>query len=172
MTILLRQKPLPQVVRQIVQRDNGAWLDASDMSTMYQDAAGTTPVTAMEQPVGLWLDKSQGLQLGPELVTNGDFSQGSAGWVLENGVMPAHVLRQPAAHIGADHRAENGRGTKHGRTNGLLRAWQSRGDDGLRRGNHGAARQALTHAARNHHAQAGGHAADHREHGEQRCHKQ
>ena len=58
MTILLRQKPLPQVVRQIVQRDNGCWLDASDLSTMYQDAAGTTPVTAMEQPVGLWLDKS------------------------------------------------------------------------------------------------------------------
>ena len=58
MTILLRQKPLPQVVRQIVQRDNGCWLDASDLSTMYQDAAGTIPVTAMEQPVGLWKDKS------------------------------------------------------------------------------------------------------------------
>ena len=58
MTILLRQKSLPQVVRQIVQRDNGAWFDPEDMSTMYQDAAGTTPVTALEQPVGLWLDKS------------------------------------------------------------------------------------------------------------------
>ena len=58
MTILLRQKPLPQVVRQIVQRDNGAWFDPEDLSTMFQDAAGTTPVTALEQPVGLWLDKS------------------------------------------------------------------------------------------------------------------
>lgn len=58
MTILLRQKPLTQVVRQIVQRDNGAWFDPSDMSTMFQDAAGTIPVTAMEQPVGKWLDKS------------------------------------------------------------------------------------------------------------------
>ena len=58
MTILLRQKPLPQVVRQIVQRDNGAWFDPEDMSTMFQDAAGTTPVTALEQPVGRWLDKS------------------------------------------------------------------------------------------------------------------
>lgn len=58
MTILLRQKPLPQVVRQIVQRDNGAWFDPEDMSTMFQDAAGTTPVTAVEQPVGLMLDKS------------------------------------------------------------------------------------------------------------------
>ena len=58
MTILLRQKPLPQVVRQIVQRDNGAWFDTEDMGTMFQDAAGTTPVTALEQPVGRWLDKS------------------------------------------------------------------------------------------------------------------
>ena len=58
MTILLWQKPLTQVVRQIVQRDNGAWFDPEDMSTMFQDAAGTTPVTAVEQPVGLILDKS------------------------------------------------------------------------------------------------------------------
>ena len=36
----------------------GCWLDPDDMSTMFQDAAGTTPVTAMEQPVGKWLDKS------------------------------------------------------------------------------------------------------------------
>ena len=43
-------------------------------ATMYQDAAGTTPVTAVEQPVGLLLDKSKGLVLGSELVTNGDFS--------------------------------------------------------------------------------------------------
>ena len=58
MTILLRQKPLPQVVRQIVQRDNGAWFDPSDLSTLFQDAAGTIPVTAVEQPVGKMLDKS------------------------------------------------------------------------------------------------------------------
>ena len=58
MTILLRQKSLPQVVRQIVQRDNGAWFDPSDMSTLYQDAAGTIPVTAIGQPVGKVLDIS------------------------------------------------------------------------------------------------------------------
>lgn len=85
MTILLRQKPLTQVVRQIVQRDNGAWFDPEDMSTMFLDAAGTTPVTALEQPVGLWLDKSQGLELGPELVTNGDFSNGTAMWTTVAG---------------------------------------------------------------------------------------
>ena len=35
-----------------------AWFDPSDLSTMFQDAAGTTPVTAAGQPVGLILDKS------------------------------------------------------------------------------------------------------------------
>ena len=35
-----------------------AWYDPSDLSTMFQDAAGTTPVTAAGQPVGLILDKS------------------------------------------------------------------------------------------------------------------
>ena len=46
----------------------GAWYDPSDLSTLFQDSTGTTPVTAVEQPVGLMLDKSQGLVLGSELV--------------------------------------------------------------------------------------------------------
>ena len=58
----------------------GFWLDPSDLSTMYQDSAGTTPVTAVEQPVGLILDKSQGLVLGAELVTNGNPFVGTTGW--------------------------------------------------------------------------------------------
>ena len=65
--------------------EQGVWYDPSDFSTLFQDSAGTTPVTAVEQPVGLMLDKSQGLVLGPELVTNGDFSNGSTGWVLDPG---------------------------------------------------------------------------------------
>ena len=39
-------------------------------ATMYQDAAGTTPVTTPGQPVGLRLDKSKGLVLGAETVAN------------------------------------------------------------------------------------------------------
>lgn len=35
-----------------------AWYDPSDLTTLYQDAAGTTPVTAAGQPVGRMLDKS------------------------------------------------------------------------------------------------------------------
>lgn len=38
--------------------EQGVWYDPSDFSTMFQDAAGTTPVTAVEQPVGKILDKS------------------------------------------------------------------------------------------------------------------
>jgi len=36
----------------------GAWYDPSDLSTMFTDAAGTTPVTGDGDPVGLILDKS------------------------------------------------------------------------------------------------------------------
>jgi hypothetical protein len=36
----------------------GAWYDPSDLTTLFQDSAGTTPVTAPNQTVGLMLDKS------------------------------------------------------------------------------------------------------------------
>jgi hypothetical protein len=38
--------------------EQGAWYDPSDLSTLFQDAAGTIPVTADGDPVGLILDKS------------------------------------------------------------------------------------------------------------------
>ena len=51
--------------------EQGAWYDPSGMSTMYQDAAGTTPVYMpgqgqVDPPVGLLLDKRLGLTRGPE----------------------------------------------------------------------------------------------------------
>lgn len=57
-------------------------------TTMFQDSAGTTPVTALEQPVGLMLDTKAGVPvLGPELVTNGGFTSWAAdnpsGWTLD-----------------------------------------------------------------------------------------
>lgn len=36
----------------------GVWFDPSDLGTMFQDAAGTTPVTGADQVVGLIRDKS------------------------------------------------------------------------------------------------------------------
>ena len=37
--------------------DVGGWFDASDLSTLFQDSAGATAVTADTQPVGKWLAK-------------------------------------------------------------------------------------------------------------------
>jgi hypothetical protein len=69
--------------------EQGAWYDPSDFSTLFDDSAGTTPVTGVEQFVGLMLDKSKGLVLGPELVTNGDFSSGTTGWTLYQSTLSA-----------------------------------------------------------------------------------
>jgi len=38
--------------------EQGAWYDPSDLTTLFQDSAGTTPVTAAGQSVGKMLDKS------------------------------------------------------------------------------------------------------------------
>jgi len=38
--------------------EQGAWYDPSDFTTMFQDSAGSTPVTAVGQSVGRILDKS------------------------------------------------------------------------------------------------------------------
>lgn len=47
------------------------WIyNPSNFSTLFQDSVGTTPVTAVEQPVGLQLDLSQNLTLGPELFSS------------------------------------------------------------------------------------------------------
>lgn len=57
--------------------EQGVWFDSSDRSTLFQDAAGTLPVSGVEQPVGLMLDKSR--SLGPNLAP----STGSlSGWTL------------------------------------------------------------------------------------------
>jgi hypothetical protein len=41
--------------------EQGAWYDPSNRSTLFQDSAGTLPVTEVEQPVGLMLDRRKGL---------------------------------------------------------------------------------------------------------------
>jgi hypothetical protein len=43
--------------------EQGAWYDPSDFSTLFDSSAGTTPVTGVEQFVGLMLDKSKGLAI-------------------------------------------------------------------------------------------------------------
>ena len=71
--------------------ERGVWYDPSDMSTMFQDAAGTTPVTAMEQPVGLILDKSKGSVLGSELVVSPYTGTSSGSWSISS----TEVIRTP-----------------------------------------------------------------------------
>jgi hypothetical protein len=52
--------------------------------TLFQDATGTIPVVNPGDPVGLSLDTSKGLVLGPELVTNGTFDTDLSGWSSGN----------------------------------------------------------------------------------------
>jgi hypothetical protein len=94
--------------------DQGVWYDPSDFTTLFQDSAGTTPVTALEQPVGLMLDKSKGLVLGPELVTNGDFGS-SASWSLSAGAeISGGVLTLTTSSV-ADATAAQGIATTSGK---------------------------------------------------------
>jgi len=69
----------------------GVWYDPSDLTTLFQDTAGTTPVVTPGQTVALMLDKSKGLTLGPDIIVNGDFATDTnwskgAGWTISGGV--------------------------------------------------------------------------------------
>ena len=66
-----------RIAELFVNGEQGVWFDPSDLSTLFQDTAGTIPVTGVEQPVGLMLDKSR--SLGSNLAP----STGSlSGWTL------------------------------------------------------------------------------------------
>lgn len=62
----------------------GFFYDNNDLATMYQDTMGTVP-SGFDQNVALQFDKSLGLTLGPNLVTNGDFGAGTSGWNVYDG---------------------------------------------------------------------------------------
>jgi hypothetical protein len=49
---------LPDIASLFANGEEGWWYDPSNFATLFQDSAGTTPVTAVEQPVGLQLDLS------------------------------------------------------------------------------------------------------------------
>jgi len=80
----------------------GVWFDPSPQ-TCFTDTAGTTPA-AVGQAVALMLDKSRGLVLGPELVTNGDFSGGTTGW---EGFNASSVISVVSGEITASNTAPN-----------------------------------------------------------------
>lgn len=64
----------------------GFWLDPTSFSNIYQDSAGASQATAVEQPAGLMLDKRYGLALGPERVLNGSFEENTNGWTPTAGL--------------------------------------------------------------------------------------
>lgn len=64
-TIISGQQSFSQLVKKLFSNnEQGFFYDPNDLSTMFQDSAGTIPVTGVGQPVGLMLDKSKGLRLG------------------------------------------------------------------------------------------------------------
>lgn len=69
------------------------FVDPSDTSTLFQDAAGTTPVTSAGDPVGLVLDKSQGLARGAEVLSNPNFEMASD-WVSGSGATLTYASDQ------------------------------------------------------------------------------
>ena len=54
-------------------KDYGAWFDLNDITTLFQDTSGTIPVIASGDPIALVLDKSQNLELGPEIRDHDNF---------------------------------------------------------------------------------------------------
>ena len=98
------KKTLNQLIKSLFSNgEQGFFYDTNDLSTMYQNAAGTIPVTTAGQPVELRKDKSgrnnhafqtvsasrpilqQTPILGNELVVNGGFSGGVTGWGAVDG---------------------------------------------------------------------------------------
>lgn len=57
----------------------GYW--PADPAYLYEDSAGTIPAS-VNGVVGLWLDVSKRLELGPELVANGGFNVDTTGWTV------------------------------------------------------------------------------------------
>lgn len=76
--ILSGLKTLNSIISEIfANNEQGFAYDPNDLTTMFQDAAGSVPVTAVGQPVGLMLDKSKGLLLGSELIADPSFDDPS-----------------------------------------------------------------------------------------------
>jgi len=109
---LWQVKSLEQKIKDLFKDGSqGVWYDPSDLTTLFQDSAGTTPVTALEQSVGLILDKSKGLVLGPELVTNGTFDANVNGWTAYSAAAGGIISWSAGAMIVSNNGGTYARGT-------------------------------------------------------------
>jgi hypothetical protein len=106
--------------------EQGVWYDPSDFSTMFQDDAGATPVTAVEQPVGRILDKSgrgnHATQATPascpvlraryNLLTQTEAFDNAA-WTKGNSSVTANAATAPDGSLTADKLVENTANAQH-----------------------------------------------------------
>lgn len=76
--------------------EQGFAYDPNDLTTMFQDATGTVPVTGVGQAVGSMLDKSKGLVLGTNVISNSNFASLN-GWT--SGSFMQAVLVQGGVQI-------------------------------------------------------------------------
>jgi len=74
--------PYPGTPYQKIGNPDWDFIEAFPNHLLFRDEFGAQPVMSVEQTVGLSLDPSKGLERGPELMTNGDFSNGTDGWVI------------------------------------------------------------------------------------------
>lgn len=100
----------------------GAWYDPTDLTTLFQDAAGTTPVTAVEQPVGLMRDKSGNGNHATSLTTSRPVLTArvnlltkteqfdDAVWAKSNATVTANAVTAPDGKLTADSIARNSSG--------------------------------------------------------------
>ena len=96
----------------------GVWYDPSDLTTLYQDSAGTTPVTTPGQTVGLMLDKSQN-----GVGTNGSACRNlltyteqfdNAAWTSQGVNLAANSILAPDGTLTADKIIPTAVSTTHG----------------------------------------------------------
>lgn len=93
--------PLQRLIRSLFGAgEQGALYDPSDLSMLYQDATGATPVTASGQPVGLMLDKRLGLALGSDLLAGkGSPFSSIADWPITLGAGGTRALNGAALTV-------------------------------------------------------------------------
>jgi len=98
----------------------GAWYDPSDLTTLFQDSAGTTPVTTAGQPVGKMLDKSGNGNHVAQAISakRPTYTEGSGlAWLAFDGVDDAMEIQNAAfsftgdqsVWVAAKHDTGNGR---------------------------------------------------------------
>lgn len=86
----------------------GVAYDFNDLSTLFQTEAGGVPVTATGKYIGLVLDKSKGLALGTELITNGAFTSNITGWTNYVGSRGAMSYNSKDKRLRVDNRTGTG----------------------------------------------------------------